>query len=76
MQQINLKTVAVATLLLGLFAGFYVDNTLLSKPRIDNLAQIVSEQETTITTLETQLDMLDDEHKTLQVLCAHLQSRG
>ena len=76
MPQIDLKTVAAATLLLGLFAGFYIDNTLLSKPRIDTLTETLTEQTTTITTLETQLDTLDDEHNTLQALYDQLNANN
>ena len=76
MPQIDLKTIAAATLLLGLFAGFYIDNTLLSKPRIETLTQTVTEQTATITTLETQLDTLDDEHNTLQALYDQLNANN
>ena len=76
MPQIDLKTVAAATLLLGLFAGFYIDNTLLSKPRIETLTQTITEQETTITTIETQLDTLDNEHNTLQALYDQLNANN
>lgn len=76
MPQIDFKLVAVAAIILGLFAGFYIDNTLLSKPRIDNLTQTVTEQTTSITNLETQLDELQDEHDTLQALYDQLNANN
>lgn len=76
MPQIDLKIIAATALILGLFAGFYIDNTLLSKPRIDTLTQTITEQTTTITTLETQLDTLDDEHNTLQALYDQLNTNN
>jgi len=76
MPKIDLKLVAATTLILGLFAGFYIDNTLLSKPRIQTLTQTVTEQTTTITTLETQLDELGNEHDTLQALYDQLNANN
>ena len=76
MPKIDLKLVAATTLILGLFAGFYIDNTLLSKPRIQTLTQTVTEQTANITTLETQLDELEDQHDTLQALYDQLNANN
>jgi hypothetical protein len=60
------KIIAVAALIIGLILGFYVDSTILSKPRIDELTQTVTQQQQTLTTLENQLSVLQEEHVTLQ----------
>ena len=66
MPQIDLKLVAAAALILGLFSGFYIDNTLLSKPRINTLTETLTEQEETIKELETELSTLQDNYDTLE----------
>ncbi|MCW4014242.1 MAG: hypothetical protein NWF07_14825 [Candidatus Bathyarchaeota archaeon] len=66
MPQIDLKLVAAAALILGLFSGFYIDNTLLSKPKINNLTETVNQQESTITELESNLDTLQSNYDTLE----------
>lgn len=66
MPKIDLKLVAAATLLLGLFTGFYIDNTLLTKPRINNLAQTIESQNQSINTLNTQLETLQNEYERLE----------
>ena len=73
---IDTKTIAITTLILGLFAGFYIDNTLLSKPRIETLTQTITQQTATITTLENQLNTLENEHNTLQALCDQLNTNN
>jgi len=60
------KIIAVAALIIGLIVGYYVDNALVSNPRIEDLTQTVNQQEQTINTLENQLNALQDEHETLQ----------
>jgi len=76
MPKIDLKLIATTTLILGLFAGFYIDNTLLTKPRINDLTQTITDQTLTITTLETQLDELQDEQDTLQALYDQLNANN
>lgn len=74
MFKIDSKVIAAATLILGLFVGFYADSTILSKPRIQTLTDTVNEQTNNITTLETQLNELQGEHTTLQTLYDQLQT--
>jgi len=76
MPKIDLKLIAAATLLLGLFAGFYIDNTILTKPRIQILTDTINNQSRTITTLETQLNTLEGEHTTLQALYDQLDAHN
>ena len=76
MPQIDLKTIAATALILGLFAGFYIDNTLLSKPHIETLTQTITEQTATITTLENQKNTLENEHNTLQALYDQLNANN
>ncbi len=66
MPQIDLKLVAAAALILGLFSGFYIDNTLLSKPQINRLSETVAEQESTITGLDSDLATLQNEYDTIE----------
>ena len=49
MQNIDSKIIVTITLILGLLVGFYVNNSLISKPRIETLTQTTTEQTTTIT---------------------------
>lgn len=58
--------IAVVTLILGLLVGFYVDNALVSKPRIDALSQTVEEHSTTITNLETYIETLQQTNESFQ----------
>ena len=66
MPQIDLKLVAAAALILGLFSGFYIDNTLLSKPKINSLTETVNQQESTISELEADLQSLQSDYDTLE----------
>lgn len=65
MPQIDLKLVAAAALILGLFSGFYIDNTLLSKPKINSLTETVNQQESTISDLESDLQSLQSSYDAL-----------
>ena len=76
MPKIDLKLIAATALILGLFAGFYADNTLLSKPRIQTLTDTVNQKTTLITDLETQLTTLQNEHTTLQALYDQLNTNN
>ena len=53
--KIDLKLVAVTCIFLGLFMGFYVDRTLISKPKIETLTSQVDTQLVTIEGLEQDL---------------------
>ncbi|RKY84908.1 hypothetical protein DRQ11_10875 [candidate division KSB1 bacterium] len=66
MPQIDLKLVAAAALILGLFSGFYIDNTLLSKPKINSLTETVNQQESTISELEDDLQSFQSDYDTLE----------
>ena len=66
MPQIDLKLVAAAALILGLFSGFYIDNTLLSKPKINSLTETLNQQESTISELESDLGSLQSDYDTLE----------
>lgn len=66
MPQIDLKLVAAAALILGLFSGFYIDNTLLSKPKINSLTETVNQQESTISDLEADLQSLQSDYNALE----------
>ena len=65
MPQIDLKLVAAAALIIGLFSGFYIDNTLLSKPKINSLTETVNQQESTIGDLESDLQSLQIDYDAL-----------
>jgi molecular chaperone GrpE (heat shock protein) len=66
MQKIDSRMIAVIALIIGLLAGYYVDNTILNKPRIESLTQTISDQNTTINNLENQLQSLQNDHDSLQ----------
>jgi hypothetical protein len=76
MPKIDLKLIAATALILGLFAGFYADNTLQSKPRIQTLTDTVNQKTTLIADLETQLTTLQGEHTTLQALYDQLNTNN
>lgn len=65
--KIDPKFVAVASIILGLFLGFYVNSTLLSKPRIETLTNQTIEQQDVIDGLGDQLDALQSEIDSLNV---------
>ena len=52
----DVKLVAIACILLGLFLGFYVDRTVVSKPNIDALTSQVDTQLASIEELEQDLE--------------------
>jgi hypothetical protein len=65
--KVDLKLVAVTCIFLGLFMGFYVDRTLISKPKIETLTSQVDTQLVTIegleqdfSTIQVEYDVLDD----------------
>lgn len=65
--KIDLKLVAVSCIFLGLFMGFYVDRTVISKPKIETLTAQVDTQLATIegleqdlSTIQVEYDVLDD----------------
>jgi len=66
MPKIDFKLVAAAALILGLFSGFYIDNTLLSKPKITSLTETVDQHESTISTLTSSLESLQSDYDTLE----------
>lgn len=66
--KIDLKLVAVTCIFLGLFMGFYVDRTLISKPKIETLTSQVDTQLSTIEELEQDLSTIQVEYETLDSL--------
>lgn len=76
MPKIDSKLIAAAAIILGLFAGFYIDSTLLSKPRIEALTDTINQKTENITTLETQLDTLENEHTILKALYDQLEAHN
>lgn len=65
--KVDLKLVAVTCIFLGLFMGFYVDRTLISKPKIEALTSQVDTQlvsieglEQDLSTIQVEYDVLDD----------------
>lgn len=63
--KIDWKMLVVTSIFLGFFLGFYVDNTIYSKPRIETLSNQLSEQDTTIEGLIQELATLQTEHDVL-----------
>lgn len=76
MPQIDLKLVAAAALILGLFSGFYIDNTLLSKPKINSLTETVNQQESTIGDLESDLQSLQTDYDALDESYAEMSENN
>ena len=66
--KIDLKLVAVTCIFLGIFLGFYVDNSIISKPKIQTLTGQTETQQTTITELEQDLSAIQTELDTLESL--------
>jgi hypothetical protein len=65
--KVDLKLVAVTCIFLGLFMGFYVDRTFISKPKIEALTSQVDTQlvsieglEQDLSTIQVEYDVLDD----------------
>ena len=74
--KIDPKLVAVASIILGLFLGFYVNNTLLSKPRIEALTNQTLTQQDVIDGLGDELSDLQAEYNTLDALHTQLQDNN
>jgi len=74
--KIDPKLVAVASIILGLFLGFYVNNTLLSKPRIEALTNQTLTQQEIIDGLGNELSALQSEYNTLDALFTQLQENN
>ena len=66
--KIDLKLVAVTCIFLGLFMGFYVDRTVISKPKIEALSSQVDTQLATIDELEQDLSTIQVEYDVLDDL--------
>ncbi len=66
--KIDLKLVAVTCIFLGLFMGFYVDRTVISKPKIETLTSQVDTQLATIEGLEQDLSTIQVEYDALDTL--------
>lgn len=64
--KVDLKLVAVTCIFLGLFLGFYVDSSLISKPRIEALTEQIETQQTTIDNMTTSLSTLQSNHNELE----------
>ena len=65
LSKIDLKLVAAVTLILGLFVGFYVNNSI-SEPKIALLTNQSLVQQDQIIELETQINSLESEKNSLQ----------
>jgi len=74
--KIDPKLVAVASIILGLFLGFYVNNTLLSRPRIEMLTNQTIQQQIVIDKLENQADRFHTEFDALEALNAQLEENS
>lgn len=74
--KIDPKLVGIAAIILGLFLGFYVDNTILSKPRIEALTNQTLEQEETISNMEGILSSVQSEYDTLEALYEQLNENN
>ena len=74
--KVDPKLVGVAAIILGLFLGFYIDNTILSSPKIEALTTQTIEQETNIEKLEGNLTKLQSEYSTLDALYTQLNENN
>lgn len=66
LSKVDLKLVAAVTLILGLFVGFYVNNSLISEPKIALLTNQTLAQQDQIIDLETKINSLESEKNLLQ----------
>ena len=74
LSKVDPKLVAAVTLILGLIVGFYVNNSLISGPQINELTSQTVAQQTQITELETQLGSLENEKNSLQTQYEELET--
>ena len=74
--KIDPKLVALASIILGLFLGFYVNNTLLSRPRIETLTNQTIQQQIVIDKLEDQEDLFHTEFDALEALNTQLEENS
>ena len=66
LSKVDPKLVAAVTLILGLFVGYYVNNSLISAPNIAQLTNQTLAQQDQITELEIQLGSLENEIISIQ----------
>lgn len=64
--KIDLKLVAVTCIFLGIFLGFYVDSSIISKPRIQSLTGQTETQQITINELEQDLSTIQTDYDILE----------
>jgi hypothetical protein len=76
MPKIDTKLIIATAILLGLFVGFYIDNTILSKPRIQTLTETITQQTNNLTQLNNQLTTLQNQKNTLQALYDQLNENN
>lgn len=74
--KIDPKLVAVASIILGLFLGFYINSALLSRPRIETLTNQTIQQQIVIDKLEDQMDRFHMELDALEDLNAQLEENS
>ena len=74
LSKVDPKLVAAVTLILGLFVGFYVNSSLISGPKINNLTNQTLAQQEQINEFETQLDSLENEKNSLQTQYEELET--
>jgi uncharacterized coiled-coil protein SlyX len=74
--KIDPKLVAVASIILGLFLGFYVNNTFLSRPRIETLTNQTIQQQEAIDGLGDKLATLRSEIDALEALNSELEENS
>ncbi len=66
--KVDLKLVAATCIFLGVFIGFYVDSSIISKPRIETLTGQVEMLQVTVDETAASLSSLQSEHETLEAL--------
>ena len=66
--KVDLKLVAATCVFLGLFLGFYIDNSIISKPRIEALTAQTVEQQSTIDEMTGSLSILQTSFDELEAL--------
>jgi len=74
LSKVDPKLVAAVTLILGLFLGYFVNNSLISGPKINHLTNQTLAQQEQINEFETQLDSLENEKKSLQTQYEELET--
>lgn len=66
LSKVDPKLVAAVTLILGLIVGYYIDNSLISGPKIIDLTNQTVAQQESINEFKKQLGSLENEKKSLQ----------